>query len=226
MQVGIFRDRKLIMASVFATGWNQKSAPYYSPAGTVGPESGMQGNNPGNLTPQALAYQQNAQNMPQYAAQAASMADPWASQRGQYQTSLSQLMNNPGAAMQDNPFFKWQQQQGENAVNRAAAANGQLGSGNRMAALSDYSQKQAGNNYFQLADLYSLLGGAKNQNPGAAAQIQYQGYQDMQQQPLDWARMSQPASMQANQDFTQQQGFQNALAEKATNAVFRQLGGY
>jgi cell division septum initiation protein DivIVA len=113
---------------------------------------------------------------------AAAAANPWgATQTSHYQTSLSQLMDNPGAAMQDNPFFKWQQQQGEQAVNRAAASNGQLGSGNRMTALSDYAQKQSGNNFFQLADLYSLLGGAKNQNAGGAAQIQYQGAQDAAQ---------------------------------------------
>jgi hypothetical protein len=127
------------------------------------------------------------------AAAAAALADPWASQRGQYQTSLSQLLNDPGAAMQENPFFKWQQQQGEQAVNRAAAANGQLTSGNRMTALSDYAQKQSGNQMFQLADLYSLLGGAKNQNPGGAAAITYQGASDVarlnqSQQGLDDSR--------------------------------------
>lgn len=120
---------------------------------------------------------------------AATVADPWASQRGQYQTSLSQLVSNPGAAMQNNPFFKWQQDQGLQAVNRTAAANGNLGAGNRMMALSDYAQKQSGQNFFQLADLYSLLGGAKNQNPASAAQLQYKGAQDtaniaMKQQAL------------------------------------------
>lgn len=109
---------------------------------------------------------------------AAALADPWASQRGQYQTSLSQLMQNPGSAMQNNPIFKWQQQQGEQAVARQAAAQGQNYSGNKMMALSDYAQKQSGNNFFQLADLYSLLGGAKSQNPGGAAQLAYQGNRD------------------------------------------------
>lgn len=106
---------------------------------------------------------------------AAQVADPWASQRPQYQASLSQLMNNPGYAMQQNPFFKWQQQMGEQAVNRAAAARGQLGSGNRMMALSDYAQKQSGQNFFTLADLLSGLAGAKNQNPAAAAELMYGG---------------------------------------------------
>jgi hypothetical protein len=109
---------------------------------------------------------------------AAKTADPWASQRGQYQTSLSQLMQNPGGAMQNNPFFKWQQDQGLDAVNRKMAASGGRVSGNRMMALSDYAQNQSGQNFFQLADLYSLLGGAQNQNPAMAAQLQYRGFQD------------------------------------------------
>lgn len=106
---------------------------------------------------------------------AASVADPWATQRPLYQPTLRELVQSPGTAMQQNPFFKWQQQQGEQAVNRAAAAQGQLGSGNRMTALSDYAQKQSGQQYFQLADLLSLLSGAKNQNPAAAAQMMLTG---------------------------------------------------
>lgn len=129
---------------------------------------------------QKIANQSQAANI-NLAAQgqaAASVADPWASQRPMYQASLRQLTQSPGAAMQNDPFFKWQQQQGEQAVNRAAAAQGQLRSGNRMTALSDYAQKQAGNQYFQLADLYSLLGGAKHQNPAAAAELMYTGARD------------------------------------------------
>lgn len=76
----------------------------------------------------------------------------------EYLLSLKNLVNNPGAAMQNNPFFKWQQQQGEQAVSRQAAAQGQNYSGNKMMALSDYAQKQSGNNYFALADLYKTLG--------------------------------------------------------------------
>lgn len=109
---------------------------------------------------------------------AASVADPWATQRPIYQPMLRQLVQSPGAAMQNDPFFKWQQQQGLQAVNRTAAAQGQLGSGNRMTALSDYAQKQSGQHYFQLADLLSGLAGAKNLNPAEAATLQYTGAKD------------------------------------------------
>lgn len=117
-------------------------------------------------------------NLAAAGAAAAKIADPWASQRGQYQTMLSQLVKSPGSAMQNNPFFKWQQNQGLDAVNRKMAASGGRVSGNRMMALSDYAQNQSGQNFFQLADLYSLLGGAKNQNPEAAAALQYRGAMD------------------------------------------------
>lgn len=74
-----------------------------------------------------------------------------------YGKQLKALLMNPAKEMGKNPFFKWQLQQGEDAVNRAAAANGQLGSGNRMTALSDYAQKQTGNQFFTLAELYKSL---------------------------------------------------------------------
>lgn len=114
-------------------------------------------------------------NMTAVGQAAAKVADPWASQRGQYQTMLSQLTQNPGSAMQNNPFFKWQMNQGLDAVNRKMAASGGRVSGNRMMALSDYAQNQSGQNFFQLADLYALLGGAKNQNPAAAASMMLAG---------------------------------------------------
>ena len=181
---------------------------------------------PGNMSTHAWNMQQQANQLPQASAAAARTADPWESQRGQYQTDLSQLMNNPGSAMQNNPFFKWQEQQGEQAVNRAAAANGQLTSGNRMTALSDYAQKQSGNQFFQLADLYSLLGGAKNQNPAAAGALQYQGQSDMQHYGQTQQALNQ-GEYQYQQNFNQdQQRFNDAQnAWKQTQPQNNGFGG-
>lgn len=164
-------------------------------------------------------------NIQNAASKAAQMADPWASQRGQYQTSLNQLMQNPGSAMQNNPFFKWQQQQGEQAVARQAAAQGQNYSGNKMMALSDYAQKQSGNNFFQLADLYSTLAGAKV-DPSVGASLYLKGQTDASQYPLQ--KMQAQAQMtSANNPMAlanqQMQGLQSALNQQRQDDFWRRL---
>jgi hypothetical protein len=129
-----------------------------------------------------------------------------------YYKDLSSLMSNPGAAMQNNPVFKWQQQQGEQAVNRAAAANGQLTSGNRGMALSDYAQKQSGNNFFTLADLYSKLGGQKQGDIGAAATTN-----------LNQQRINQ-GDYQYNNNFNYNRNL-NDLTEQGLQAGYGNRGG-
>lgn len=165
----------------------------------------------------------------QAGAQAAAVADPWASQRGQYQTMLSQLTQNPGSAMQNNPFFKWQQDQGLEAVNRKMAASGGRVSGNRMMALSDYAQNQSGQNFFQLADLYALLGGARNQNPAAAAALQYEAARDEQVMPLNWYQADVGMTSANNPRYMQDQakkGYQDAIREQQIAKVNRQLSAF
>lgn len=92
-------------------------------------------------------------------------ADPWASQRGQYQTQLSSLMKDPSSFLQSD-LWKASTAAGLEGVNRSAAAKGMLKSGNRLQALMDYGQKSAPENFFRMSDLLSGLAGAKNQNPG------------------------------------------------------------
>jgi hypothetical protein len=50
-------------------------------------------------------------------------------------------------AFQNNPGYQFQLQQGDNAINAAAAANGTLNSGNQLKALSDYNQGLAGTSW-------------------------------------------------------------------------------
>lgn len=93
------------------------------------------------------------------------IADPWSSQRGQYQTQLSSLMKDPASFLKSD-LFKASTAAGLEGVNRSAAAGGMLKSGNRLQALMDYGQKNAPDNFFRMADLLGGFGGAKNQNPG------------------------------------------------------------
>lgn len=93
------------------------------------------------------------------------IADPWSSQRGQYQTQLSSLMKDPSSFLQSD-LWKASTAAGLEGVNRSAAAGGMLKSGNRLQALMDYGQKNAPENFFRMADLLGGYAGAKNQNPG------------------------------------------------------------
>lgn len=94
-------------------------------------------------------------------------ANPWAAQAPQYQNKLAQLLETPGA-MTSNPAYQYAFDQGVEAINRSAAARGQLGSGNRLMELTKFGQGEASKNFFSLANLYSKLAGADNQNAAGA----------------------------------------------------------
>jgi hypothetical protein len=106
----------------------------------------------------------------------AGSADPFASQRGQYQQQLSQLMSSPGA-FASSPLFQFAMQQGLQGVNRSDAARGMLGSGNRLMDIMSYGQGQAGQLYNQQAQLLAQLAGATSGSPAAAAQLAAQQQQ-------------------------------------------------
>lgn len=96
-------------------------------------------------------------------------ADPFAGQRQQYQTQLSQLMANPGEFMKTSPVFQATLDAGTEAVNRSAAAKGMLGSGNRLLALQEAGQKAATQSFFPMAELLGKFSAA-GQNPEAASE--------------------------------------------------------
>ena len=110
--------------------------------------------------PQMVSNQMNFNDLYQ-------KANPWASQTAQYQNKLAQLLETPGA-MASNPAYQYSFDQGMEAINRSAAARGQLGSGNRLMELNKFGQGQASQNFFNLANLYSKLAGADNQNAAGA----------------------------------------------------------
>lgn len=101
---------------------------------------------------------------------AVAAADPFASQRGQYQQQLSAMMK-PGATFSpSDPSYKFRMDQGLEGVNRGAAASGMLNSGNRLAALTDYSSNLASQEYANQFSRLSQLSGANIGSPAAASQ--------------------------------------------------------
>lgn len=135
---------------------------------------------------------------------AAGLADPFASQRGQYQTQLNTLTQNPGS-FASSPYYQFAYDQGLNAVNRTAAAAGNLNSGNRLAALTKYGQGMAGQGYFQQANLLSNLAGVNAGSPAAAAQA-YQGGVNRQQDQQSAALAAQKFAQNPNPSGTQSYG--------------------
>ena len=111
---------------------------------------------------------------------AAQTADPFASQRPQYQQQLQQLMQNPNSVT-NTPGYNFQMQQGTDAVARQQAAMGGAGSGAEQAALTQYGQGLASNQYQQQFNNLSTLSGANVGSPGAAGQLQQQQNQQNQQ---------------------------------------------
>lgn len=108
-----------------------------------------------------------------------SKANPWADQAPKYQAKLSDLLQNPGS-MTSNPAYRFAFDQGMEAINRTAAAKGQLNSGNRLMDLTKYGQGLASQQFMSLADLYSTLAGAKNQNAAGAVSAAASGVNGQQ----------------------------------------------
>jgi hypothetical protein len=102
----------------------------------------------------------------QIASQSAAAADPFASQRGQYQNSLANLMN--GQFSTSDPSYAWRVGQGQQALERSAAAKGYLGSGNILAELQNYGQNQGSQEYQNQYNRLLPLTGATTGSPGTA----------------------------------------------------------
>ena len=111
---------------------------------------------------------------------AAAAADPFASQRGQYQDMLSKLINNPSSITSD-PGYQFGLTQSQNAVEGSAAANGMVNSGNVLNALSTNAQGYASQQLTNKELLLAQLSGANVGSPGTAGQI-LQGQNTLNQQ--------------------------------------------
>lgn len=129
------------------------------------------------------------------AAQIREIADPFYSQRSQYQTQLSNLMANPSSFL-SSPLVQAMNANGIEAINRTAAAKKQLNSGNRLADLMKFGQGNAASQYFNQAQLLGGLSGAAPGSPASAASntvslaslANNQGQQNQAQQQQDQLR--------------------------------------
>lgn len=106
--------------------------------------------------------------------QAANAADPFASQRPQYQNSLKNLMMGNFSA--NDPSYQFRFDQGQKALERSAAAKGFLGSGNLLQGLQDYGQNQAATEYQAQYNRLLPLTGATTGSPGASGNFLAQLY--------------------------------------------------
>lgn len=78
-----------------------------------------------------------------------------------YQNQLNNLLANPSSVTQT-PGYQFALQQGNEAINRSAAAKGMLNSGNVLAELAKYGQGMASQGYQQqLNNLQGLMQGAQ-----------------------------------------------------------------
>ena len=100
---------------------------------------------------------------------AAAAADPFASQRPQYQAQLQNLMANP-SSVQNDPGYKFNMQQGLDAVTASKASQGIGTSGAADAARMTFAEGLASSTYQQDFNNLSMLSGANSGNPGAASQ--------------------------------------------------------
>lgn len=107
----------------------------------------------------------------------AQAADPFASQRPQYQTMLSAMMTGknadgtPYSFSSSDPSYQFRFDQGNAAVQSQAAAGGLLTSGNRLTATENYGQQEASTEYANQFSRLSQLSGANTGSPAAAGQI-------------------------------------------------------
>lgn len=76
----------------------------------------------------------------------------------EYETRLRQLLENPDS-IQDTGAYKFRFNQGQQAIERSAAAKGMTGSGNVLAELMSYGQGMASQAYDTEADRLSTLSG-------------------------------------------------------------------
>lgn len=102
---------------------------------------------------------------------AASAADPFASQRGQYQQQLQAMMQPGSSFSPQDPSYAFRLKTGMDTVNAGAASSGMLNSGNRLLALENYGQGAASQEYANQFSRLSQLAGANVGSPAAAGQI-------------------------------------------------------
>lgn len=100
-----------------------------------------------------------ADKLKQLSRQAMGASDPFGSQRAGYAAQLAALMKDP-SSLAEEPGYKFQFAQGQQAVTRNMASRGFLDSGNEAVALTEYGQGFAQNYRNKRVEELSLLSGA------------------------------------------------------------------
>lgn len=134
-----------------------------------GPIGGMAGAAIGGALMGDKAQQKGADQQQSYLSDALKRSDPFYENRAQYGTQLNDLMKNPNAVM-DTPYTKFQQQQGQQAIERSGAARGLLQSPQMALELQKYGQGLASESFQQQFQNLAMLSGA-NVNPAQAAGV-------------------------------------------------------
>ena len=115
------------------------------------------------------------------AKESAAMADPFASQRPQYQQQLQQLMTDPNSFKQD-PGYQFALSQGQQAISGASNA---LYGGTRAGALypelAKYTEGYAAQNYDNRIQQLMQMAGVQSGSPGTAGALNAGGYQNQGQ---------------------------------------------
>ena len=163
------REWKKIYAGMGGTVNGVTYNPGFTPQGAVQANPGMQYNDWTEL--QAAPRIDLGTGSSGSSSSAASLADPFASERDQYKNELANLVKDPSSFF-NSGLFKASTDYGIQAINRSAAAKKQLNSGNRLMELLNYGQATGAKNYFDQANLLGTLSGAKTSSPAAAASAQ------------------------------------------------------
>lgn len=156
-----------------------------------------------------------------------SALQPYLQNYGQAQQGTTQLgnvlgLNGPAGSssalstLQSTPGYQFQLQQGDNATNAAAAANGTLNSGNQQLALSNYNQGLAQNAYNSyVSQLQPYLGYSTSSASGIGNTYTGLGNQlNANNLALGGTELNVAASQgnaQANADLAQNQAAANVL---------------
>jgi hypothetical protein len=99
--------------------------------------------------------------------QSAGIADPFASQRPQYQGQLSALMADP-SSIKNTPGYQFQFDQGMQALERVQAGQGAFHSGQTDTAAIQFGQGLAETSFNNWENILATLSGATTGNPGTA----------------------------------------------------------
>ena len=112
------------------------------------------------------------------AKESAAMADPFASQRPQYQQQLLGLMTDPNSFKQD-PGYQFALSQGQGAISGASnALYGGTRAGSLYPELAKYTEGYASQSYDNRIQQLMQMAGVQSGSPGTAGALNAGGYQN------------------------------------------------